>query len=41
MVKDRHDAQATALQEGADADQVVTALQEVGLTSDAKRPENP
>jgi serine/threonine-protein kinase HipA len=30
----RHDPQAAAMQEGADADQVVSALQEVGLPSD-------
>jgi uncharacterized membrane protein len=41
MVKDRHDPQATAMQEGADTDQVVSALREVGLTSDAKRSEKP
>jgi uncharacterized membrane protein len=34
MVRDRHDPQAAAMQEGADADQVVSALREVGLTSD-------
>ena len=39
MVRDRHDPQAAAMQEGADADQMVSALQEVGLTSDAKSPE--
>ena len=32
MVKDRHDAQATALQERADTAQVVSAIEEVGLT---------
>jgi uncharacterized membrane protein len=37
MVKDRHDPQAEAMQEGADTDQVVSALREVGLTSDAER----
>jgi hypothetical protein len=34
MVKDRHDPHAAALQEGADTDRVVSALREVGLTSD-------
>jgi uncharacterized membrane protein len=33
MVKDRHDPQATALQERADTAQVVSAIEEVGLTS--------
>jgi len=32
MVKDRHDAQATAMQERADTAQVVSAIEEVGLT---------
>ena len=32
MVKDRHDPQATALQERADTAQVVSAIEEVGLT---------
>ncbi len=31
MVKDRHDAQATAMQERADSAQVVSAIEEVGL----------
>jgi uncharacterized membrane protein len=39
MVKDRHDPQAAAMQEGTDADQVVSALREVGLTSGDERPE--
>jgi len=34
MVKDRHDPQATALQEPADTAQVVSAIEEVGLTRD-------
>ena len=32
MVKDRHDAQATAMQERADTARVVSAIEEVGLT---------
>jgi uncharacterized membrane protein len=39
MVKDRHDPQAAAMQEGTDADQVVSALREVGLTSGDERSE--
>jgi uncharacterized membrane protein len=39
MVKDRHDPQAAAMQEGTDADQVASALREVGLTSGAERSE--
>jgi uncharacterized membrane protein len=34
MVKDRHDAQAAALQERADTARVVSAIEEVGLTRD-------
>src|ERR1017187_4724092 len=34
MVRDRHDAQATALQEPADTAEVVSAIEEVGLTRD-------
>jgi uncharacterized membrane protein len=34
MVKDRHDAQATVLQERADTAQVLSAIEEVGLTGD-------
>jgi uncharacterized membrane protein len=34
MVKDRHDPQATALQERADTAQVASAIEEVGLTRD-------
>jgi uncharacterized membrane protein len=34
MVKDRHDAQATVLQEPADTAQVLSAIEEVGLTED-------
>jgi uncharacterized membrane protein len=36
MVKDRHDAQAAALQERADTAQVVSAIEEGGLTRDSK-----
>jgi uncharacterized membrane protein len=36
MVKDRHDAQATALQERADTAQVASAIEEVGLTRDLR-----
>lgn len=39
MVKNRHDPQAEAMQEGADTDQVVSALRDVGLTSGAERSE--
>ncbi len=34
MVKDRHDAQAAAMQERADTARVVSAIEEVGLTRD-------
>ncbi|MDB6083712.1 MAG: hypothetical protein JWN43_1593 [Gammaproteobacteria bacterium] len=34
MVKDRHDAQAAAMQEGADTARVLSAIEEVGLTGD-------
>jgi len=34
MVKDRHDPQATALQERADTARVASAIEEVGLTRD-------
>jgi uncharacterized membrane protein len=37
MVKDRHDAQATAMQERADAARVVSAIEEVGLTRDLQK----
>jgi uncharacterized membrane protein len=37
MVKDRHDAQATALQQRADTAQVVSAIEEVGLTRDLQK----
>jgi hypothetical protein len=37
MVKDRHDPQATALQERADTAQVVSAIEEVGLTGDLQK----
>ena len=36
MVRDRHDAQATAMQERADTAQVVSAIEEVGLTRDVQ-----
>jgi uncharacterized membrane protein len=38
MVKDRHDAQAVALQERADTEQVVSALRDVSSRSDADKP---
>jgi uncharacterized membrane protein len=34
MVKDRHDPQAILLQEGADTKQVLSAIEDVGLTDD-------
>jgi uncharacterized membrane protein len=34
MVKDRHDPQAVQLQEGADTEQVLSAIEDVGLTND-------
>lgn len=34
MVRDRHDPQATAMQEGADTAKVVSALKDVGLTGE-------
>jgi uncharacterized membrane protein len=37
MVRDRHDAQAAALQERADTAQVVSAIEEVGLTRDLQK----
>lgn len=39
MVKDRHDPQATALQTAANTAQVVSAINQVGLTNDAALPE--
>ena len=39
MVRDRHDPQAEAMQEGADTNQVVSALKEVGLTSHQEPPQ--
>ena len=39
MVKDRHDPEAALMQEGADTAQMVSALQDGGLTSDADKPE--
>jgi uncharacterized membrane protein len=36
MVKDRHDPQAAAMQERADAEQVISAIEEVGLTDDGQ-----
>jgi uncharacterized membrane protein len=41
MVKDRHDVQATALQERADAAQVLSAIEEVGLTQGLEHPRIP
>jgi uncharacterized membrane protein len=41
MVKDRHDVQATALQERADAAQVLSAIEEMGLTHDLEEPQTP
>jgi uncharacterized membrane protein len=39
IVENRHDAQATLIQEGADAGQVLSALNEGGVMSDAKEPQ--
>jgi uncharacterized membrane protein len=39
MVKDRHDPQAVLLQEGADTKQVLSAIEEVGLTDDLEKPQ--
>lgn len=36
MVRDRHDTQAALLQEGADTSQVLSAIEDVGLTSDSE-----
>ena len=36
MVKDRHDPQAAAMQERTDAEQVISAIEEVGLTDDGQ-----
>jgi uncharacterized membrane protein len=36
MVRDRHDPQAAAMQERADAEQVISAIEEVGLTDDGQ-----
>jgi uncharacterized membrane protein len=38
IVENRHDAQATLLQEGADTAQVISALQEGGATSEPEEP---
>lgn len=38
MVRDRHDAQAHALQAGTDAAQLLSALDDVGLTGDSQQP---
>lgn len=38
MVKDRHDSHAAVLQEGADTKQLLSAIQEVGLMTDANPP---
>ena len=35
MVKDRHDSHAAVLQEGADTKQVLSAIEEVGLTTES------
>jgi uncharacterized membrane protein len=40
IVEDRHDAQATLMQEGADAAQVLSALHQGGVTNDAKESES-
>jgi uncharacterized membrane protein len=37
MVRDRHDPQAVAMQEGADTDHLVSELNKVGLTSNQER----
>jgi len=39
MVKDRHDPQATLLQEGADTEQVLSAIEERGLAADPDSPQ--
>lgn len=38
MVKDRYDPQIAVLQEGADTAQVVSALKDLGLTSEPEEP---
>jgi uncharacterized membrane protein len=38
MVRDRHDPQANAMQEGADTAQLVSALENVGLTTEEDKP---
>jgi uncharacterized membrane protein len=40
IVENRHDAQATLMQQGADASQVLSALHKGGVTSDAKERES-
>jgi uncharacterized membrane protein len=40
MVRDRHDPQAKAMQEGADTAQLVSALQDGGLTSEKDSPDS-
>lgn len=40
MVRDRHDPQAKAMQEGADTAQLVSALQDGGLTSEKESPDS-
>ena len=40
IVHNRHDAQATLMQEGADTAQVLSALHEGGVTSEAKKSES-
>ncbi len=39
MVRDRHDPQAAAMQEAADTSEVLTALEDVGLTHEANLPQ--
>jgi hypothetical protein len=38
MVKDRHDPQSAVLQETADTAQVLSALEDGGLTPDSEEP---
>jgi uncharacterized membrane protein len=40
MVKNRHDPQAVLLQEGADTKQVLSAIEDVGLTDDMEKPQS-
>ena len=39
MVRDRHDAQAMVMQERADTAQVLTAIEEGGLTTEEQAPD--